>query len=79
MCVIVYHGDIRVDTIGGLRGLVHKIVFHMPEASYHPLPDNCCLCPVDFAATAEANGCGFLEDPVGDYELFLPGEHAGRS
>lgn len=71
MCARVWYpySEIEIDTVGELRKLVNHIVF-LAERQFS---DDCCLCVVDFPATARANGCEFIADDIGDYTLNFRG------
>lgn len=68
MCARVWFRGREVDTVGELRDLVSEVVFIRTGQ----FPNTCCLCVVDFAATAMASGCEFIADDIGDYQLRLP-------
>lgn len=67
MCARVWLRGREVDTVGELRDLVSEVVFIRPGQ----FPNTCCLCVVDFLATARASGCEFIADDIGDYQLRL--------
>lgn len=75
MCVSVYYGRKRLETVGQFRAALNaKRPDLVVDEHYDHIPqqDKICLCPVDVVASAKKFGFTATRDDDGDYTLYAP-------